>query len=66
MSQANERIKDAYINAPKWRTDLAKELMTKSQKRFTRRAVFSPYIDHVWTSDLADMAKFKNVNKIIL
>ena len=52
-----------YQNAPEWKKQLARELLKPAPKRFSRRPVFSPYVDAIWTGDLADIHKYSSVNK---
>ena len=52
-----------YQNAPEWKKQLAYELLKPAPKRFARRPVFSPYVDAIWTGDLADIKKYEEVNE---
>ena len=49
-------------DAPEWKKQLASELLRKPHKKFTRRSVFSPKVDSIWTADLADIHKYSTVN----
>ena len=49
-------------DAPEWKKQLATELLRKPHKKFTRRSVFSPKVDSIWTADLADIHKYSTVN----
>ena len=48
---------------------LNKELAEESHKpiitKFTKRAVYSSFIDNIWGADLADMKILRKFNKII-
>ncbi len=51
------------IDAPLWKTKLAKELLRRKRNRFPRRSVFSKKTDQIWTADLMDMQRFASVNR---
>ena len=50
-------------DAPEWKKQLARELLKPALKRFSRRPVFSPHVDAIWTGDLADIKKYAEVNQ---
>ena len=46
-----------------WNSRLAKELHKSIRRHFERRQVFSPQIDRIWATDLADLKRFSHKNK---
>ena len=48
---------------PEWKKQLAKELLAPARKKFPRRTVYSPGLNWIWTSDLADQSRYARVNK---
>lgn len=57
-----ERAKEKRATAPVWKKELTKELLKPKRKRFPRRRIFSPNIDHIWTMDLLDIHQFSRQN----
>ena len=56
-------MSEKYLNAPDWKKQLASELLQKPRKKFTRRSVYSPSLDSIWTADLLDIHGYATVNK---
>ena len=46
-----EKAKEKRATAPTWKKELTKELLKPKRKRFPRRRIFSPNVDHIWTMD---------------
>ena len=58
-----DKAKRQRLEAPLWKQRLAKELLKPKRINFNRRHVYSPRVDDVWTVDLADLDRYKKVNK---
>ena len=59
-----EKAKRLRLEAPEWKKQLIRELLRPRKKRFTRRKVVSLGLDRIWAADLADVNKYKSVNKM--
>ena len=58
-----ETAKEKRATAPTWKKELTKELLKPKRKRFPRRRIFSPNVDHIWTMDLLDIHQLSRQNK---
>ena len=58
-----DRATHERLNAPKWKKQLAKELLRPKRNRFTRRSVYAKNVDEIWTADLMDVHRFARVNR---
>ena len=46
-----------------WKKELAKELLKPKRHRFSRRKIYSPNLDRIWTMDLMVVEKYSKQNK---
>ena len=63
MSSVYESARQKRITAPAWKKQLARELLKSKQNRFSRRRIFSPNVNSIWTMDLLDIHQFARHNK---
>ena len=63
MSSVYESARQKRITAPAWKKQLARELLKPKQNRFSRRRIFSPNVNSIWTMDLLDIHQFARHNK---
>ena len=63
MDSIHEKAKKRRIESPKWKKQLAKELLKPKRRRFARRKVFAGNVDSIWTADLLDIHQYARQNK---
>ena len=63
MSSVYESARQKRTTAPAWKKQLVRELLKPKQKRFSRRRIFSPNVNSIWTMDLLDIHQFARHNK---
>ena len=63
MSTVYESARQKRTTAPAWKKQLVRELLKPKQKRFSRRRIFSPNVNSIWTMDFLDIHQFARHNK---
>ena len=63
LTEKERRAKILRQNVPKWKQDLADEILAPQKKRFPRRHVYSGNVDSIWGMDLMDVQKYAKQNR---